>query len=463
MVNFVFDPHLLPQYDASGPRYTSYPTAAQFDERFTADDYLSHLADSNHNFIPAPLSLYVHVPFCRTVCFYCACNKVVTANYGRAEAYLLRVLREARLVARQFDPDRRAVQLHLGGGTPTYFRDREIERLIDGVSEVFSLSATDDREFSVEVDPRTVDSLRIRRLAALGFNRLSLGVQDFNPTVQAAINRKQSVEETGEIMKAARQAGFKSINFDLIYGLPEQTTASFQQTLATVLMMRPDRLAVYNYAHLPQLFKTQRQIDAARIPPRDVKLKILESAIRQITAAGYVCIGLDHFALPEDDLAVALKVGGLHRNFQGYSTRGDCDLVGLGASAISKIGNCYAQNIKDIDLYEHSVDKGELPIAKGVSLSRDDLLRRDVIMSIMCHGKLDFEPVESRHKINFHEYFVQELAALSGFAKDELITIQPSSLHVEPRGRLLLRNVAMVFDAYLNTPRAGDGRYSRLI
>ncbi|MGD8428949.1 MAG: oxygen-independent coproporphyrinogen III oxidase [Ectothiorhodospiraceae bacterium] len=459
-----FDRQLLRKYDVSGPRYTSYPTALQFDESFDAQAYRRAVADSNEDPLPRGLSLYVHIPFCRTVCFYCGCNKVITANYRRAEDYLDRLKREIALQAPLFDRDRRVEQMHFGGGTPTYLNEDDLVGLIGALSESFPMDTSARREFSIEIDPRTVSPEKIRMLSELGFNRMSLGVQDFDPEVQAAVNRIQSVEQTETVIAAARANGYSSTNLDLIYGLPKQTPETFSRTLDTVLRLRPERLAVYNYAHMPHLFKVQRRIRPEDLPDAETKLAILEMTIQRLTSAGYVYIGMDHFALPDDELARAQRKGGLHRNFQGYSTRAQLDLIGLGMSSIGRIGDSYSQNRKDLASYGEALDRGELPVFRGYSLTGDDRLRADVIGQIMCQSELDYRRIEARYRIVFRQYFHDELVRLQPLADDGLVRFQRDGLSVTPRGRLFLRNIGMVFDAYLHQPKGGvRPRFSRVL
>lgn len=457
------DMSLLRRYDVSGPRYTSYPTALQFTPEVGADAYRSAVAAANEDFLPKPLSLYVHIPFCRTVCFYCGCNKVITANYQRAASYLHRLRAEIHRQARLVAADRPLQQLHFGGGTPTYLDDDDLVALLGTINAAFSAVRGPEREFSIEIDPRTTDAARVALLAQLGFNRMSLGVQDFNPAVQRAVNRIQSVEQTRAVIEAGREAGFRSTNLDLIYGLPLQSVASFEATLDTVLEMRPERLAVYNYAHMPHLFKVQRQIRAADLPGPEEKLAILAMTIRRLLDAGYVYVGMDHFALPDDELARAQREGGLHRNFQGYSTRAECDLIGVGASAISKIGDAYFQNHKDLGEYQAAIDAGGLAVHRGVLLGADDLLRRDVIMALMCHSQILFADIERTHRIIFRQYFAEELERLQSLADDALVEITAEGIYVTPRGRLLLRNIGMVFDAYAHAGRDSQRRFSKVI
>ncbi|MDY6941705.1 MAG: oxygen-independent coproporphyrinogen III oxidase [Pseudomonadota bacterium] len=454
----LFDPDLLRKYDVRGPRYTSYPTAPQFTR--LVDEQVYRAMASNAGNRTDALSLYVHIPFCRTVCFYCGCNKIVTANYRRAEDYLEKLTGEMALQAQWFG-QREVTQLHFGGGTPTYLADSDLERVFAGLKEHFNLSRRVEREFSIEIDPRTVSSEKIALLGHLGFNRMSLGVQDFDPAVQQAVNRIQSVEQTEAALLAARASGFHSTSVDLIYGLPKQTLESFGRTLDTVIGLRPERLAVYSYAHMPALFKVQKQIKAEDLPDAETKLKLLGLTIERLSEAGYVYIGMDHFARPDDELALAQRQGTLQRNFQGYSTHAELDLVGLGVSAIGKIGAIYAQNAKQPDAYGEAIDQGHLAIVHGLRLSADDLLRRDLIQMLMCRGEIDIRELETRHGIDFSAYFGDELERLAPLIEDALLVTTDDRLQVTPRGRLLLRNVAMVFDAYLRP--ADRDRFSRAI
>ncbi|MCG5537533.1 oxygen-independent coproporphyrinogen III oxidase [Halorhodospira sp. 9622] len=458
-----FDRDLLRRYDVSGPRYTSYPTAPQFHEGFDAQAYAAAARATNEADHPNPLSVYVHVPFCRNVCFYCACNKIVTANYGRAQEYLEHVFREIELQAQLFGDHRRVEQLHLGGGTPNYLSVDDLGRLVEKLREQFTLDDTDHREFSIEIDPRDVQLEDIGRLAELGFNRMSVGVQDFNEDVQAAVNRVQSAELCRSIIEEGRRHGFRSTNVDLIYGLPKQTVESFEETLDEVIELRPERLAIYNYAHLPHLFKIQRQINEDELPGPEDKLTIFGRTIEKLTEAGYVFIGMDHFALPDDELAVAQKKGTLHRNFQGYSTRAECDLIALGSTSIGKIGNTYSQNLRDPEEYQQRIANGDLAVFRGYELNEDDLLRREVIIEVMCHSRLDYADIEARHGINFNEYFADALERLQPLVEDGLMEMDDRHLQVLPRGRLMLRHVAMAFDAYLEREANEGKRYSRVL
>ena len=458
--DLIFDEKLIRRFDVNGPRYTSYPTADRFVDAFDANAYRSWLAQPTFGGIARPLSLYVHVPFCDKVCFYCACNKIITANHRRSADYVRHAGKEMQMLAQALNGRREVAQLHWGGGTPTFLADDEMREVMDSTRHHFSLAP--NGEFSIEIDPRTVDVERISLLSEIGFNRMSLGVQDFDPDVQRAVNRVQSHERTRDALLAARAAGFRSVSFDLIYGLPLQSIASFGKTLEQVVALAPDRISLYSYAHLPRLFKSQRQIHVEQLPTSHSKLQILKLAISQLTEAGYVYIGMDHFARPDDELAVARRQGRLHRNFQGYSTHADTDLVGIGVSAISKVGACYSQNFRTLDDYYDAIDSGELPVMRGIELTADDLLRRAIIQSLMCHFELAIESFEIAYLIDFDKYFAAELAALREMRQAGLVDIQPGWISVLPRGRLLVRAIAMVFDKYLRHDRE-RARYSKVI
>lgn len=448
-----FDADLIQRYGLNGPRYTSYPTAVSFHEGFDEMAYRQYAAQSNEDFIPRSLSLYLHLPFCQSLCYYCGCNKKITRHKRHGEDYLYWLDKEIELQGRLFDRDRQVIQLHLGGGTPTFFDDDQLERVMGSLHQAFQLSRDPEREFSIEIDPRTVDARRLERLGEMGFNRVSLGVQDLDPTVQAAVNRIQGEAETLGLIQAARDAGFGSVSIDLIYGLPFQTRDSFERTLDTMIDARPDRLSVYNYAHLPQLFRAQRLIREETLPEPEVRLALLQSTIERLEAAGYVYIGMDHFALPDNELVRARDAGELQRNFQGYSTFADCDLVGLGVSAIGKVGDSYVQNQKDIRDWRRSLQAGALPVWRGVQVSWEDRLRRTVIEQAMCHGAVDFDAIGESFGIEFNEFFAAELAQLEALAEDGLIELDEQGLRTTPRGMLLVRVVAMVFDEYLQAAR----------
>ncbi|WP_457675200.1 oxygen-independent coproporphyrinogen III oxidase [Thiolapillus sp.] len=455
----ILDDALIAKYDQSGPRYTSYPTAVQFHEGFTAEDYAAIARETNTS--GRPLSLYFHIPFCDTICFYCACNKVATKDRSKGNEYLRRLHREIALQGELFDRERPVEQLHWGGGTPTFISHDEMRELMRVTGEHFRLLPDDQGEYSIEIDPREATAETVAVLRDIGFNRMSLGVQDFDPRVQKAVNRIQSEEETLAVLNAARAEGFRSVSIDLIYGLPRQTRESFEHTLERVIEVGPDRLSVFNYAHLPQIFKPQRRIEVSELPPPEVKLEILHMTASKLADAGYVYIGMDHFAKPDDELAVAQREGTLYRNFQGYSTHANCDLVGMGITSIGSVGNCYAQNIKGLEDYYQVIDAGKLPVFRGIRLSRDDELRRDVITRLICNFALDFAAVEQQWDIDFRDYFASELERLAGMVGDGLLEIHDSGIQVLPVGRMLIRNICMVFDAYLKD--AKGQRFSKVI
>ncbi|ASR42327.1 MULTISPECIES: oxygen-independent coproporphyrinogen III oxidase [unclassified Luteimonas] len=457
-----FDPDLLRRYDRPGPRYTSYPTAPQFLPGFGEVDLQELARRGNDDPIPRQLSLYVHVPFCRSPCFYCGCNRIITRDEARGQVYLDRLHREIAMVAPLFDADREVVQLHLGGGTPNFLGPGQIAELVESLGAHFRFSQDPARDFSIELDPRFVTPDDIGRLAEIGFNRASLGVQDFDPVVQAAVNRIQSVEQTLEIIEASRRYGMRSLNVDLIYGLPKQTLEGFGRTLDTVMQARPDRLAIYGYAHLPDVFRPQRQIDAATLPAPEEKLALLGLAVEKLAAAGYRYVGMDHFALPDDELARAQREGGLHRNFMGYTTHAQTDLVGLGVSAISHVGDSFSQNHRGLTEWEAAIDAGTLPIWRGLVLGHDDVLRADLIQRLMCQGEIDIGAIERAYDLDFAAYFAGELAALAPLQADALVECTPTRIRATSRGRPLLRIIAMCFDRYLQKP-SEQPRYSRTI
>ena len=456
-----FDADLIARYDVLGPRYTSYPTMPQFHERFGEVELRSAARASNEDPIPSDLSVYVHVPFCLNPCFYCGCTRIITHDRTKAGHYLARLYREIERTAPLFDRDREVVQLHLGGGTPNFLDVASMRELLAVLAQHFTLSEAPEREFGIELDPRSAGPGYLYALAEMGFNRLSVGIQDFDPQVQAAVNRIQSVAETSALLDVARAAGFRSLSVDLIYGLPQQTPERFARTLDTVIALAPDRIAAYSYAHLPGLFKAQRKIHADELPDAATKLALLELTVDRLAAAGYVYIGMDHFAKPLDELARAQRAGTLQRNFQGYSTHADCDIVGLGMSAISRIGNTYHQNAKDLLSYYAALDAGRLPVRRGIELVEDDCIRRDAIHALMCQGELDTAAFAARHAIRFDEYFADTLQRLSHLEDDGLLTWHGATLRITASGRLLTRHVAMQFDAYLDAPHTA--RYSRAI
>ena len=457
-----FNKELIERYNQSGPRYTSYPTAVSFTEEFTADDYRRAAARSNEDFIPTPLSLYFHIPFCNTVCFYCGCNKIATKNYSRATDYLKLLFREIALQSDLFDSDRKVEQLHWGGGTPTFLKQAEMQSLMDETRRHFNFSDDPSRDFSIEIDPRGISPEDIFFLSELGFNRYSLGVQDVDINVQKAVNRIQPVEETQAILEACRKAGGRSINVDLIYGLPLQTAKGFTRTLDTVIDMAPDRLSVFNYAHLPHLFKPQRRINAEELPPAEEKLEILQQAIEKLTEAGYIYIGMDHFARPDDELVQAQDRGELHRNFQGYSTHGNCDLIGMGVSSIGKVSDAYSQNVKDMDSYGKSLGNNQLPVLRGLRMTADDAIRYHLIQRLTCDFLVDIPKFEKRNKINFRQYFNTELKDLAVMEKDGLLNISTDTIRINPKGRLLIRNICMPFDTSLRSAKKSQ-QFSKVI
>ncbi len=453
------------QFDVAGPRYTSYPTADRFVDAYGAGQYKQALQQrlgggGAIGGAALPLSIYVHVPFCESVCYYCACNKVITKHHEKSTQYLKALRTEIDLVIEQVGRGQAVSQLHFGGGSPTFLSDDELEGLLSTLQSAFRF--VQGGEYAIEIDPRTVDAARIKRLAAMGFNRLSLGVQDFDPQVQQAVHRVQSYEMVRDVLEAARQEGFQSINMDLIYGLPKQNLASFETTLGQVTALRPDRIALYGYAHLPQRFKPQRRIDAAALPSANDKLSMLSMAINGFGKQGYDYIGMDHFALHADSLAVARRQGRLHRNFQGYSTHADSDLIGLGVSAIGRVGAHYCQNAKTLDEYYDALNRGELPVARGLALSRDDLVRRAVIMALMCQGRVDFESIELAYLLDFRQYFAPEMRQLEPLMESGLVQLESDGIRVTALGWYFVRAVAMVFDRHVQADRNVE-RFSRII
>jgi len=460
--NLKFDPALISRYDVAGPRYTSYPTAPHFRPEFDEAELRGVIRASNEDPIPRPLSLYVHVPFCMSPCFYCGCNRVITRDQSQADRYLERLYREIELIAPLFDRDRPVLQLHFGGGTPNFLDLDRMTELLESLTRHFSFSYEAGREYGIEIDPRFADAAYVRQLGALGLNRISVGIQDFDPRVQKAVNRIQSFEETRAVLDAACESGFRSASVDLIYGLPLQTVEGFSRTLDQVVELNPDRVAVYGYAHLPAMFKPQKQINEAELPDATTRLTLFGCALEQLQAAGYVYIGMDHFAKASDELVQAQQAGTLQRNFQGYSTHGDCDIVGLGVSAIARIGDSYSQNARDLIGYYAALDAGQLPVMRGLQLQEDDLIRRELINQLMCHGTLDKRAFGARHRLAFDEYFVADRQRLAPLIANGLALESQRELRVTSRGRLLLRIIAMCFDTYLAEPTQSP-RYSRVI
>ncbi|MEJ8838342.1 oxygen-independent coproporphyrinogen III oxidase [Ramlibacter sp. AN1133] len=455
-------PDLLRKYDVPGPRYTSYPTADRFVEAFGPNDYVQALAQRREGpaAMAAPLSLYVHIPFCEQLCYYCACNKIITKHHERAAPYLRYLTREVELHTEVLGTGQPVSQLHLGGGSPTFLTDDELRQLMAMLRRNFAVAP--GAECSIEIDPRTVTGERLQFLHDIGFNRISYGVQDFDPDVQKAVHRVQPYEQVAALMEDARRIGFDSVNVDLIYGLPKQTPESFTRTLQQVSTLRPDRIALYGYAHLPERFKPQRRIIAAELPGAANKVSMLSQALAAFISAGYVYIGMDHFALPNDALAVAKRQGRLHRNFQGYSTQADCDLIGLGISAIGKVGATYSQNAKTMDEYCDMLDQGKLPVVRGLALSRDDLARRAVIMALMCQGQVVFESIELAWLLDFKAYFAPEMEQMRQLQEQGMVVIDDEGIQVTAQGWFFVRGVAMQFDKYLQADR-NRTKFSRII
>jgi oxygen-independent coproporphyrinogen III oxidase len=451
---------MLQKFDVSGPRYTSYPTADRFVEAFTEDSYKLALEQRRIGGMALPLSIYVHIPFCESLCFFCACNKIVTKHHERSAEYLGYLRREIDLHVAHLGAGQTISQLHLGGGSPTFFSDDELSELMSMIKQSFVLAP--NGEYSIEVDPRTVNDTRLEHLAALGFNRLSFGVQDFDEEVQKAVHRIQPAEQVFSLVETARRLKFESVNVDLIYGLPKQTPESFSRTLVQIIELRPDRIALYAYAHLPERFKPQRRISEYELPAAPAKIAMLSDALSAFLSAGYVYVGMDHFALPDDALAIAKRQGRLHRNFQGYSTQPDCDLISLGVSAIGRVGATYSQNAKTIEEYYDYLNQGRFPVVRGLALSHDDLVRRGVIMALMCQGELQYESIELAYLIDFKTYFASELEALKELESTGMVVLDDNSIQVTDTGWFFVRAVAMLFDRYLQTDR-NRARFSKII
>lgn len=455
-----FSEELIRRFDKLGPRYTSYPTADRFNADFTEATYFQYLAQrATPGRENPPLSIYIHVPFCESLCYFCGCNKIITQDHSRTTEYLRYLAKEMALVAARIGPDRRTAQLHFGGGTPTFLTADELRELMALLRSHFEFLP--DAELSIEIDPRTVNDDTMAMLGELGFNRTSFGVQDFDPAVQQSVNRIQPYEMVEKAVTASRKAGFESINADLIYGLPKQSVASFDRTLDRVIDLAPERIALYNYAHLPSRFKAQRLIVEADLPSAEERLQIFLMSVRRLLDAGYIYIGLDHFSKPNDELNKARLDKTLHRNFQGYTTRADCDLIGFGVSAIGKVGHSYSQSVRTVKAYYEHLDADQLPIEKGFSLSADDVLRRQVIMELMCSGPVNFAAINQAHGIDFVSYFATELAQLQQYEDAGLIVVDAHSIAVTPKGRMFVRAVGMVFDGYL--AKQTTAKYSKLI
>lgn len=448
---------LIQTYNVAGPRYTSYPTAPHLSEQFAKSDLVAALARSNQR--GSPLSLYFHLPFCDTVCYFCACNKIVTANKRHAQPYLQRLNREMAIWAESVDSNRLVNQLHWGGGTPTFISDAEKRQLMSQTRNHFKLLDDDSGDYSVEVHPGRMNLESIAVLREIGFNRLSMGVQDFSPQVQQAVNRFNSLTQVRDLIAAARREQYHSLSIDIIYGLPLQTVDSIKTTIQQVIDLSPDRLSLFNYAHMPTLFKTQRQIPLEKLPSPEEKLAMLQQSIELLVADGYVYIGMDHFAKPCDSLVKAQQQGSLQRNFQGYSTHGDCDLLAFGVSAISTIDDVLVQNHKQIDHYNQAVDQGCLATSRGVILSTEDRLRGTIIMQLICHFSLDIQLIENQFQICFAQHFADELVALESMERDQLVVVDKNKIEVLDAGRLLIRPVCMVFDQYIEQ----TNRFSKVI
>ncbi len=457
----LFNINMITKYDKAGPRYTSYPTAPMFHTAINSDVYANTLKDVAQS--DSPLSLYIHIPFCNTVCYYCGCNKIVTKKYERAQPYVDLLIKEIDMVADAMGDTKRPVtQLHFGGGTPTFLNDNQMRQLTDHLHKRFHFVPDEQGEYGIEMDPRECSESTVKVLRECGFNRMSMGVQDFDPIVQKAVNRIQSKEETLSVLNDARAHGFTSMNIDLMYGLPHQTVETFSQTLDTIIDFSPDRIALFNYAHLPKMFMPQRRIDEAAIPAPQTKLDILEHSINKLLAAGYVFVGMDHFAKPDDEMAVAQREGNLYRNFQGYSTHADCDLIGLGLTSIGYVGGNFFQNAKEMDDYEADIEGNHFSVFRGYQLTQEDHLRRHVIMRLMCDFSLDYKAFESEYSIDFKEHFADALEDLKAMQDDQLVSLNDDGMQVLTAGRLLIRNIAMAFDEHLRA-KTGETKFSKVI
>lgn len=451
---------LVKKYDKPGPRYTSYPTAPHFTEKFTAEDYVNEIVTTNYGENLPELSLYFHLPYCDTLCFFCGCNMIITRNRDRVKEYISYVKKEIDLLGKFLPPERRVAQLHWGGGTPTHLLPAEIGELASHINQSFNFKI--DSENGCEIDPRGLTREHLEALRRNGFNRISMGVQDFDEKVQKATNRIQPEEMTRQVVRWIRELNFQSINLDLIYGLPFQTFKNFEETVEKIIDISPDRIAVFNYAHVPWMKKHMALIHKEDLPPAEVKLEILKMTIEKLTQAGYVFIGMDHFAKPNDELSIAMKQKKLYRNFQGYSTNAGADLYAFGITAISQLQNVYAQNNKTEKEYYTALNSEKLPVSKGYKLSKDDLLRREVIMKIMCDFELNYTEIENKYAIDFRKYFANGISNLSQFAEDELITLAGEGFTVSDMGRLLIRNIAINFDGYIER-KEDTAKYSRTV
>ena len=458
----IFQEDLINRYDKPGPRYTSYPPATEFHNEVSESDYRDWARQSNEELIPKPLSLYFHIPFCSSICYYCACNKVITKRKEKAEPYLDDMHREIEIQADLYDRDREVRQLHWGGGTPGFLTHRQSADLMEKIARHFNLAPESNTDYSIEIDPRVIEKNGMRHLHDIGFNRVSLGVQDFDERVQKAVNRVQSLETTAAVIEDARRYGFRSINVDLIYGLPHQSLQSFSRTLDIIIDLDPDRIAIYNYAHLPHRFPPQRRIQAEDLPDSGEKLQILQEAINKLCDAGYAYIGMDHFAKPNDELAVAQQNGSLHRNFQGYSAHAQCDSIGFGISSISQVADNFSQHTTNLQDYHDQLQQDRLPVVRGFQSEQEDLLRRDVIQNLICHFQLDTDQVGKKWGIDFQQHFEPELARLEEMQQDGLVKLDQQKIEIEDAGRLLVRNICMVFDRYQQPERVA-GLFSRTV
>lgn len=456
-----FDLNLINKYNLSGPRYTSYPTAVVFNHTYNKSLHQKNLINYYDMSQDKPLSLYVHIPFCDTLCFFCACNKIATKKRSKADIYLDYLEKEIKMQSALIPPQRVVEQMHFGGGTPTFLTHPQLKRLMSMIETHFNLLHDERRDYSIEIDPREAAPETIQLLTDLGFNRFSMGVQDVQEKVQRAVNRIQPIELTHDAIEMCRKNGAKSINVDLIYGLPHQTLKSFKDTLKQVIQLSPDRLSVFNYAHMPHLFIPQKRIHEKDLPSADEKLDILQVTIQELTDAGYVNIGMDHYAKPDDELTIAQKNGQLHRNFQGYTTHADCDLLAMGVSAISLINNNFSQNVKTLDEYYAQIDDGHIPVMKGYALDKDDQIRKAVIQSLSCHFEIKKAQIERNYGINFNTYFKQELSELKGMSDDGLLELSAARIAVSAKGRLLIRNICMVFDYHLR--KQTEQKFSKVI
>ncbi len=450
----LFDAALISRYDVSGPRYSSYPTTSQFNDAFDADAFRASALVSNEDPIPRELSIYVHVPSCLGPCYYRGCNRIIVRERRLAERYVDHLVRDIDQMSALFDHDRRVMQVHFGGVTPNFLDGAQLRRLMDVLHRHFDLSREPGREFGIALDARTATPQDIAMLAALGFNRLSIGIQDFDTDAQLAINRVQGIAETRALLDAAEHHGFRSTSVDLFYGVPLQTVERFTRTLELIVAMRPRRIVVRAYARFPPRFPAQRQSARHDLPDAATRLALLGLAVECLCAAGYLYIGMDHFALPDDDLAIAQREGSLQRNLQGYSTHAQTDLIGIGVSSISHVGTCFSQNRRDLAGYESAIDAAQLPIWRGLAMSDDDRIRADVIQQLMCRNEIDLRATSTKHGIVFEDYFVDSLRRLDPLVADGLVARSRSRITALPRGRLLLRTIAMCFDAYLGQPNA---------